>query len=196
MTAATRPTSQLSRRYAQALLDTALENKAEKDVSSDMADLNEMLEREDVLADFVSAPLYSKDEQFKALEALGKKAKFHKLTVNFLKTLAENKRLSALYEVTLAYRQACREHNNEVFVDVQTAYELNKAQMSDLEKALKKTLGQDIEVRQNVDDSLLGGMIVTVGSVMIDDSVRGKLERLKLKMKTGTNENSQLKEVG
>lgn len=196
MTLATRPTSQLSRRYAQALLDTALDKKAERDVSSDMADVAVMLERQDVLADFVAAPLYSKEEQFKAIDALGKKAKFHKLTINFLKMLADNKRLPALLEMTTAYKQALREHNDEVFVGVQTAYELNKTQMSDLGKTLKKALGQDIEIRQQVDESLLGGMVVTVGSVMIDDSIKGKLERLKLKMKSGTNENNQLKEVG
>jgi len=196
VTSMTRPVSPLCRRYAQSLLKTALDNKAESNVSKDMEDIGAMLERDDVLSDFVDTPIYSRKDQMAVIEAIAKKAKFHKLTVNFLKTLVDNKRLSSLANMVHAYQTVLREHNDEIAVNVRTAYELKKAQLDELTKTLKTTLGKNVILTQNVEKDLLGGMVVTVGSVMIDDSVKGKLERLKLNLKTGTNENANMKEVG
>ena len=194
MTTAQRPTSQISRRYAQAFLDMAIEAKAVDSITSDMNDLRGLMD-EKVFADFIASPLYGKDEQFKVIAVLGKKAKLHKLTVNFLKTLSDNKRLSDLSEILIAYTQVLRKHKGELYVDVQTAYELDKTQVSDLSKSLTKALGANVEIHQETDKDLIGGMVVTVGSVMVDDSIRGKLEKLKLKMKSGSNENIEFKKA-
>ncbi|MGE4314300.1 MAG: F0F1 ATP synthase subunit delta [Pseudobdellovibrionaceae bacterium] len=196
MTHAPRPTSLLARRYAQALLDIAVEKKSESAVESDMGDLAAMLSEGGPLSAFIKAPTVSREDQIAVIEALAKKAKFAAHTTNFLKTLAENKRLADLPEIIRAYTQAAQALKGEMNVMVTTAYPLSAAQKKQLTGTLSKTLGQDVALIEETDPSLLGGMVLNVGSIMIDDSLKGKLERLKLNMKSGNNDNRQMEKVG
>lgn len=181
--------------YAKSLLQAALENKAEKNVDSDLAALLELYHSSDDLRATMLSPIFSRDDLIATMDALGKKAKFHKITTNFLKVLAQNGRLAHFADMVQGYKQAYRVHKGEVTVNVSSAYALTKAQEKELSDALKAGLNCNISMTNVVDKDLLGGVVVKVGSLMIDDSVKNKLNRLKKQLKSGTQDNTQLKEV-
>lgn len=186
----------VAKRYAAALLDMAAEAKIVEKVEQDLLDLQAMLEASDDLQRLVSNPLMTREQQQKAIMALSEKAKFQVLTANFLGVLAENRRLPAIGAMIGAFRNELRRRRGEIEAKVQTAFALTPAQTKKLQEELSKSMGTHVTLAVEVNRDLLGGMVVTVGSRMIDDSVRRKLEKLRRAMNTGTNTNeTQLKEV-
>lgn len=186
-----RETSQIvALRYAKALIDLAEESKALKPIESDLAELDSMLAESADLRAMIASPVISRADQQAVIEALAKKAGFHKLTVNFLKTLAENRRLYALKKMIEAIRLDLGKRRGEMRAEVKVAQDLTAAQRKELEAALSKSVGADVIVEVKVEPSILGGMIVTMGSHMIDDSVARKLEKLRITMESGANENT------
>lgn len=174
--------SLVSSRYADALLDLAEAKKAVPKVHKDLTELKAMIEASEQLQLFVDSPLVSKKEQLNVIDALVKKAKFQSLTHNFLGTLIENRRLGALLNIIERFFALASQRSGEIIVQVKTAHALDKAQEKEISALLSKELGKDIVVDAKVDPSILGGMIVKVGSQMIDDSVLRKLERLKAEL--------------
>ncbi len=178
----TSETGLVSARYAAALVDmaegAALLNKVEKD----MADLAAMYESSDALRELVSNPLIARNEQCEAVLALAAKAKFQKLTAHFLAVLAENRRLPILAGIIKAFRAELMARSGTLAARVETAEALSAAQTKKLEADLGKAMGADVTLDVRVNESLLGGMTVTVGSLMIDNSVRHKLEVLEREM--------------
>ncbi len=169
----------IARRYATALLEMAADAKVLDKVERDLHELAAMLAASSDLQSLVRNPLVSRTQQKRAVEALAKSAQFQLLTQNFLGVLAENRRLSALSAVIKAFRTEAAQRRGEVEAHVQTAYALTPAQTDALQKELSKALGSNVTLNVQVAKDLLGGMIVTVGSRMIDDSLKRKLERLK-----------------
>lgn len=131
------------------------------------------------LASLIRNPLLNSTQQKAAILAISEKASFSTLTHNFLGVLAQNRRLSALEAVLRAFRQELDRRSGVVDARVQTAFALSDAQTKALQKNLSDAMGAHVTLNVEIDRDLLGGMIVTVGSRMIDDSVRRKLERLK-----------------
>lgn len=193
MTTKNAASSAAARRYATALIDTALESKALDAIEKDLGDLSAMISASDDLQDVLHSPLFKRAEQGKALTALADKAKFHDLTKNFLSLLAENRRLPILEGVIGAVKLEIAARRGEINARVQTANALSAAQTKDLQKSLSDAMGQNVTLDVEVNKDLIGGMVVTVGSRMIDDSVKRKLERLKQAMKSGANQNAQAK---
>lgn len=111
--------------------------------------------------------------------ALGEKAGFQDITRKFIGVLVQNRRLYALEGILSAFRADLARRRGEVSVSVEVAQDLSEKQKKELQSALSKAVGAEVSVRVVVEPDILGGMIVTVGSRMIDDSVRRKLERLK-----------------
>lgn len=183
----------VARRYATALIETGIDAKALESIEKDMADICAMTCGSDDLKDLLFSPLYSREDQKKALAALADKAKFNALTTNFLLLLADNRRLAALPAI---YERFCDElstRRGEVKAQVQTAFALSDAQAKEVQKSLSAALGQDVALDVQTNADLIGGMVVTVGSKMIDDSVKRKLERLKQAMKSGgANQNTSM----
>jgi len=182
-------------RYVGALIDLASDSKKLKDVEKDFKDLTAMVESSADLQAVVRSPLISVAKQESAIEAIAKKARFTTITTNFLKVLVANRRLNILEAVLNVFSEQVSQRRGEVIVTVQTAQDLSAAQVKSLQATLKKETGADIALNTKVSPEILGGMVVTVGSQMIDDSVARKLERLKVSMSGGANENSNLKEV-
>ena len=118
-------------------------------------------------------------------KALAQKAKFQTLTANFLGVLAQNRRLPALGAVIGAFQSELRRRRGEVEAKVETAFALNPAQTNALQEQLSKAMGTNVTLNVEVNRDLLGGLVVTVGSRMIDDSVRRKLEKLQRTMNSG-----------
>ena len=189
MTSAVKASSAVASRYAVALMDLAEESKALDAVEKDLSELSSMIESSDDLSLMIRSPLAGSAAQEKALLALADKAKFHKLTQNFLGVLAQNGRVNALEAIMEAFKIEASKRRGEVSVNVQVAQDLSAAQKKELEAAIAKTVGSDVMLDVQVEPSILGGMIVTVGSQMIDDSVVRKLERLQAAMSKQSNEN-------
>ncbi len=175
--------SGISGRYAVALYELALESKALEAVESDLSTLKAMLDESADLRDLVASPLYSRDQQTAAIEAVAKAAKLGDLTVKFLGVLAANRRLGALGSTIAAFEKLTAHHRGEVRASVVSARKLTKTQLGNLEKKLKLAVGQDILIDASVDESLLGGLTVKVGSRLIDDSLKTKLDNLAIAMK-------------
>lgn len=184
-------------RYALALIELAQEsNKIEK-VERDLNELAAMISASGDLATVISSPSLSSDQQAKAMMAIAEKAKFEGLTRNFLGVLVKNRRLAAVQGIVEAFRTELSRRRGEVAVEVQTAQDMSASQFEALQRAIAKGLGRDVALKAKVEPSILGGMIVTIGSKMIDDSVARKLERLKAAMSRQSNQNIQtVKEVG
>ncbi len=186
----------VSSRYVAALLDMAEDAKLVDKVEQDMADLAAMLDASPDLQALIDNPLISRERQRDGILALAEAAKFQQITGNFLGVLAENRRLPALPAIIRTFTETLRRRRGEVEARVETAYALSKAQTEALKAALAKAIGTQVVLEVEENKELLGGMTVTVGSMMIDDSVRRKLERLERTMSAGSNENqTPLKEV-
>ncbi len=187
--------SQLHKRYANALIELAEEQKTLKDVEKDLSDLSAMIDGSEDLATLIDSPLNDSKAQTDAIVALAKKAKFKEITQSFLGVIAANGRLNVLPGIINAVNAQLEKRRGELTVDVQVAQDMSDKQKKALQDALSKAIGKDVAINARVEPDILGGIIVTVGSHMIDDSVRRKLERLKVSMGSGANENINLKEV-
>lgn len=170
-------------RYAAALFDSAIEQNQLQLVEQDVIAIQGLLAGSPDLLRMVRSPVFSADEQSKAIEAILAKAGVQKLTLNFFKLIARNRRLFAAPEMLANFRALAARSRGEVQADVTSAHALNDAQMQTLKETLKGSVGKDVQVTAKVDPALLGGLIVKIGSRMIDSSLRTKLNNLKTAMK-------------
>lgn len=173
----------LAGRYAAALFDLADADKALDAIADDLAVFGKMIESSEDLRRLVRSPVISRDEQEKAVLAIADKAGMNKLTQNFVGVIAQNRRLFALPDMISAYQGILASRRGEATAEVVSAKELSDAQMSALSDALKQAVGTKVAVDAKVDSDLLGGLIVKVGSRMVDSSLRTKLSQLRLAMK-------------
>lgn len=181
--------SPLALRYANALLDLAEEKKLTQKVEQDLQDISAMADASAELRHVIHSPAISSTNQIKVIEAISSKAKFQKITENFLKVLVQNGRIDILPDVLNACYFELDKRAGRIMAEVQVAQDLSPAQKKDLLAALKKQHGADVNLSISVKPEILGGMIITVGSVMIDDSVKGKIQRLKAQMLDSANTN-------
>lgn len=170
-------------RYATALFELALEQQALDQVAADLNRFNEALDAFDDLLRLVKSPVFSADEQGRALAAILKELKIEGLTRNFLLLVAKNRRLFATPDMTRAFRAMFARHRGEMSATVTAAAKLTESQVTALRQALKAALGKEIMLEERVDAGLLGGLVVKVGSRMVDTSLRTKLNSLKVAMK-------------
>jgi F-type H+-transporting ATPase subunit delta len=175
--------SGVASRYATALFELALEEKALERVENDLTRFNEALDAVEDLRRLVKSPMFSADEQGRALAAVLDEMKIEGLTKNFLLLVSKNRRLFAAPDMIRAFRAMLAEHRGEMSATVTAASKLTEAQVTALKQALKAALGKDLMLDQQVDASLIGGLMVKVGSRMIDTSIRTKLSSLRHAMK-------------
>ena len=173
----------LSGRYAAALYELAdADNKLDK-VAGDLRALDAMIGESEDLSRLISSPVLSRDEQTNGILALCKKASMDELTQRFVGTTAQNRRLFALPSIIKAYLDELSYRRGEATAEIVSAQKLDENQLKAVSDVLKKAIGSKISVEQKVDESLLGGMIVKVGSRMVDSSIKTKLQQLRLSMK-------------
>jgi F-type H+-transporting ATPase subunit delta len=175
--------SGLAGRYATALFELADENKALDQVAQDLAAIKQMLVESPDLNRFVRSPVLSRGDQSRAMGALLKQAGVSELTQRFVGLVAQNRRLFALRGMIDGYLAELARRRGQMTADVTSAQQLSDPQVQALTDALRAQLGSKIEVKVTVDPSLIGGLIVKVGSRMIDSSVRTKLNKLQIAMK-------------
>ena len=173
----------LAERYAAALFELADERHALDAVAGDLRELRTMLQQSHDLARLLRSPVLSRDDQAKAIAALSERAGLSDLTRNFLSVVASNRRLFAVPAMIEAYLRQLAERRGEVTAQVTVAQPLNEARQAALTEQLRRAVGSRVAVDVKVDPALLGGMIVKVGSRMVDASLNSRLRRLRLAMK-------------
>ncbi len=173
----------IAERYATAVFDLAKEGKALKALEKDIGVLDGALNDSDDFKTLLSSPLYSREEQAGAMAAVAKKMKLSKTTTNVLGLLASKRRLFVLPQLVSTLQDRLAEEKGEVTAEVTTAKALTKAQTDKLAKTLKNQIGSDVTIKETVDESIIGGLIVKVGSKMIDTSIKSKLDALQNTMK-------------
>ncbi len=170
-------------RYATALFELALEEKALEEVEAKLARFEEALDAVEDLRRLVKSPVFTPDEQLRGIAAVLQELKIEGLTANFLKLVAKNRRLFATPEMINAFRALLAKHRGLMNAEVISAAKLEEGQIRALKTALKSALSKDVQLEQRVDPALLGGLVVRIGSRMIDTSLRTKLNSLKQVMK-------------
>jgi F-type H+-transporting ATPase subunit delta len=176
--------SGMAGRYAGALFELALDNKAVDAVKKDLDQFDTLVSGSADLNRLIRSPAFGADEQLKALSAILAKAGITGLAANFLRVITTNRRLFAARDMIRAYRALVARHKGEVTAQVTIAEKLNDKNLDALKSALKSvTGGKDIDLDVKIDPAIIGGLIVKVGSRMVDSSLRTKLNSIKLAMK-------------
>ena len=170
-------------RYASALYDLAAETGAVAAVSADIETVSAALDASEDFARLVASPVFQADQQIAAIDGVAAHLKIGPVTTNFLKVVARNRRLFALPGMITAFRAIAAEKSGIITAEVTSAVALKPAQHKDLEVALGATLGGDVKIAASVDPTLIGGLVVKVGSRMIDTSLKTKLSQLKIALK-------------
>lgn len=173
-------------RYASALFDLAAEQKQTAEVEADLVTFQALLDESADLSRMVRSPVIPADEQGRALTAVLTKAGVGPLTLNFIKLIAKNRRLFAAPDMIKAFRTIAAKARGEVNAEVASAVALNDQQVAVLKETLKASVGKDVTLSAKVDPTLLGGLVVKLGSRMIDSSLKTKLANLKVSLKGGT----------
>ncbi|EHS50498.1 ATP synthase subunit delta [Rhizobium sp. PDO1-076] len=175
--------SGVAERYASSLFELALEVGAVDAVAADLNRFQAMIDESADLKRLVLSPVFTAEDQVNAITAIAQKAELGALVLNFLKVVAGNRRLFAVSGMVVAYRQIAAQHKGEITADVTSAHALTAEQEKELKAALKSVTGKEVSINATVDASLLGGLIVKIGSRQIDTSLRTKLSTLKLALK-------------
>jgi F-type H+-transporting ATPase subunit delta len=177
------PVSGVASRYATALFELADEARSLDAVANDLTQIREMLNGSDDLARLVRSPAYSAEDQARAFKSVMEAAGVSGLVSNFLSLVIKNRRLFLLSDMISGFLSQLANKRGEMSADVTSAHALSDGQLQSLKSALKTATGRDVQINTKVDQSLLGGLVVKVGSRMIDSSLKTKLNSLKLAMK-------------
>lgn len=183
MTSHNTETYLMAKRYAVALIDLSEEDKSTKTILSDLSALADIINENDDVKKMIRSPLIHADQKSAVLNNIGAKLGFSALTSNFINVLVANSRLYAVEDVIKAYQEEVAERNGEALAHVESAIALDDDQMKELNESLSKSLNKKIQLHSTVNPDLLGGLVVRVGSKMIDTSLRTKLVNMKMTMK-------------
>jgi len=173
----------IASRYATAVFDLATEDKALDALEADLATLEGALADSEDLRDLIASPIYSRENMQAGIAAVASAMGLGPVLSNTLKLMATKRRLFVVPQMVAALRGMIADHKGEVTADVVSAKALTKTQSDKLAKALKAAVGKDVKLNATVDDSIIGGLVVKVGSKMIDTSIRSKLNTLQNTMK-------------
>lgn len=173
----------IATRYATAVFELAKDANSIPALESDLDTLESALADSAELRDLISSPVYSRADQQAGIVAVGRAMGLSAITVNSLAVMASKRRLFAVPRMTAALREMISEDRGEVLAEVTSAQALTPDQAARLSETLKATAGKDVKLKTAVDESLIGGLVVKLGSTMIDTSVRSKLSALQNAMK-------------
>ena len=181
--AATTIVGGIAGRYATALFELGRDNNALDALADDLETLGVLLAENDDLIRLVRSPVINRADQARGMDAVLEKAGAHPITQKFVGVVAGNGRLFALPDMVRGFARLLADHRGEISGEVVSAQPLSDGQIDNLKAQLSKALGQDVHLDAKVDESLLGGLTVKVGSRMIDSSLRTKLENLRFAMR-------------
>jgi F-type H+-transporting ATPase subunit delta len=173
----------LAGRYATALFELAETNKQLDQVTNDLLVIAQMLEKSDALKRLIKSPVISRENQGLAMAGIMEAANIGGLSRKFIGLAAQNRRLFALPAMIKAYQALIKVLRGESTAEVISAKKLTAKQLKAISESLKNATGTNVSVDASVDESLLGGLIVKVGSRMVDSSLKTKLNQLSFSMK-------------
>lgn len=175
--------TQIARPYAQALFDLAKGENALQPVEQGLIAIGDLTGASADFSRFLRSPVITAEEKAKALDSILVDAKPHPMVANFLRVVARNGRLFALPAIIKAFRELAAAARDEVTADVTSASPLKPPQLEALAAALREKIGKTVTLVEHVDPSLIGGLVVKVGSRMIDSSLKTKLSAMRVAMK-------------
>jgi len=170
-------------RYATALYELATETKSVDSVLADLERFEALVASSDDLRRLVKSPVFSAQEQLDAVTAIFDKTKLTGLAANFIKLAAKNRRLFSIDAMIRAFRAIVAKARGELTAQVTVAEPLNDARAADIKAALRDVTKQDVKIDIKVDPSIIGGIIVQLGSRMVDASLKTRLSAIQLAMK-------------
>ena len=173
----------LAGRYATALFDLARDERQIDSVGRSLGLIDEALTQSPDLALMVESPLVGRADAASAFAALAETLKLDSITTNFIGVLARNGRKNQLRPVIRAFRRLAADHRGETSAEVVTAHPLSDDQVAALKDSLRARAGRDVTMETRIDPDILGGVVVRLGSQMIDASIRTKLNKLAEAMK-------------
>lgn len=173
----------IAARYASALFDLAKEGGALKELETDATALTETLAASEDLRNVIASPVVSREDQGKVIAAIAEKLGLSTLMSNTLALMADKRRLFVLPQFVTQLADMIAEEKGEVTAEVTAARALTAAQSKKLAETLKARVGKTVKLKTTVDESLIGGLVVKLGSTMIDTSVKAKLAALQNAMK-------------
>jgi F-type H+-transporting ATPase subunit delta len=173
----------IASRYASALFDLAKDDKALKALEADTTALSETLAAGADLRALIASPVVSREDQGRVIAAIGAKLGLSTLMANTLALMSDKRRLFVLPQFLTALAGMIAEEKGEVTAEVTAARALSAAQSKKLAETLKASVGKTVKLKTTVDESLIGGLVVKLGSTMIDTSVKAKLAALQNAMK-------------
>jgi len=175
--------SGMAARYATALFDLAAEANAIDAVKADLDRFDALVAESADLTRLVRSPVFSADEQLHALGAVIERAGIGGLAANFLKLVTSNRRLFAVRDMIRAFRDLVARHKGEITAQVTVAEPLKNEHTEALRAALKSVSGKDVDLDIKIDPAIIGGLVVKLGSRMVDTSLRTKLNAIRHAMK-------------
>lgn len=170
-------------RYAGALFDLAKEQGVIPQVEADLGKFQKLMDESADLVRMIRSPVFAAEDQARAVGAVLSKAGIGGITANFVGLLARNRRLFAVSDIIKAFKALAARGRGEAHAEVTSAVALTDAQLAALKDTLKASVGKDVKIDTRVDPSLLGGLVVKIGSRMVDSSLRTKLAGLKSVLK-------------
>jgi len=170
-------------RYATALFDLALEANAIDAVKADLDRFDGLVAESADLRRLVRSPVFSADEQLQALSAVLARAGISGLAANFLKLVTTNRRLFAVRDMVKAFRELVADYKGEATAEVTVAEALKNEHLAALRDALSAVSGKEVDLNIKIDPAIIGGLVVKLGSRMVDTSLRTKLEAIRHAMK-------------
>ena len=173
----------VSDRYASALYDLASEKKLVDPVLEDLSNLKNILKDNKEISLVIKSPLITSFDKLNIFESLLKKINANQLTTTFIKVIEKNKRFSNLASIITQFMNINSQKRGDVLADITSADELNDDQKNNITNQLKSILGDKLSLSFDVDKNIMGGLIVKVGSKMIDTSLANKINKLKIAMK-------------
>lgn len=173
----------LSGRYATALFELACDGKEIEAVEASLGRVREAIAQSAAFAQLIASPVVSRADAAKAVSAAAEMIDVDATTAKFLGVLADNRRLAQLPAIIRAFRDLAARHRGETTADVTSAHPLSEAQVDALKQSLRTRVGTDVSVDLAVDPTLLGGLVVQIGSQRIDSSIRTRLNALAHAMK-------------
>jgi F-type H+-transporting ATPase subunit delta len=176
--------SGLAERYAAALFDLADERRMLDQVATDLRELRAMLQASGDLLRLIRSPVLSRDQQAQAILIVAEHARLSQLVRDFLAVVARNRRLFAVPAMIEAFLAKLAARRGEVTAEVVAAQALSEAQLAALNEQLRRSIGSRVSIDIRVDPGLIGGLVVKLGSRMVDGSIKSKLQRLQLAMKS------------
>ena len=168
--------------YSQALFELASENNSIKDVEKQIYSVLELINNSKDFKDFIKNPTYKLQDQLNVMNIISDQFRFSELLKKFLGFLISKKRFFYIERILNDFLTICSNSRGEILAELSSSKNLNQNEINNIKDGLAKTFGSNIKLQQKYDPSLIGGLIIKVGSTMIDTSIKNKLQQIEKKM--------------